>query len=149
MRLQRCVYKYVPVGRYNHSDGKPRNRRSPVVFEFIWCPKNKDFRHVPLYWPEHERQRFPMPRSMAESEARLASTSRCRGTSVAGGCRSIRTLHRTEAGNPGSVADVANPRSNTTNWKSQTKTIACDYDLITVACYLCNTRPKTRCSSPI
>ena len=47
MRLQGCVYKYVPVGRYNHSDGKPRNRRSPVVFRIHLVSKNKDFRHVP------------------------------------------------------------------------------------------------------
>jgi hypothetical protein len=44
----------------------------------------------------------------------------------------------------GSGAHMANPAPNATGRKQRTKTIACNCDSITVACYLCNTRPKTR-----
>jgi hypothetical protein len=143
VRPRRCVY---------NRGGKHRNRFSPIVPNSFGAGKIGTSA-VFAECAEPVRRRIPIPRSMAESEARLTSTRRSRRSALAQiprACHSIRAFHRTQMGeSPGSVANVANPASNTTNVKLQTKTIACGYGLVTVECYLCNTRPKKRCSSLI
>ena len=136
---------------------------SDVAAECISVPKNMDFFNVPPFWwcESYQRRNGPLiPRAAARCARRSDAESGLLGVSRADFAaqnrfslgHSIRCAReRVKAKRSGKhrlglLARQSHPQKGGFR-KLLVETMACDESSITAACYLCNTLPKTRCTT--